>query len=69
MRFWSSFKYQIDQTEISEQEKFAYFEELVIAKVRAMIEKLPCSAEGYKRAKDMLIQRFGEESEVVNAHV
>ena len=33
------------------------------------IEKLPCSSEGYEKAKELLPQTYGEESEVINAHV
>ena len=33
------------------------------------IEKLPCSFEGCEKAKELLIQRYSEESEVINAHV
>ena len=68
-RFWSLFESQIDNSEISDEAKFSYLKELVIPKVRMTIEKLPCSSEGYEKAKELLIQRYGEESEVINAHV
>ena len=68
-RFWSLFESQIDNSEISDEAKFSYLKELVIPKVRMAIEKLPCSSEGYEKAKELLIQRYGEESEVINAHV
>ena len=41
----------------------------MIPKVRMTTEKLPCSSEGYEKAKELLTQRYGEESEVINAHV
>ena len=34
-----------------------------------MIEKLPCSSEGYEKAKEFLFQKYDEESEVINAYV
>ena len=68
-RFWSLFESQIDKTDVTSEAKFAYLKELVIPKVRAMIEKLPCSLEGYEKAKEFLFQKYGEENEVINAHV
>ena len=68
-RFWSLFESQIDKTDVTSEAKFAYLKELVIPKVRAMIEKLPCSSEGYEKANEFLFQKYGEESEVINAHV
>ena len=59
-RFWSLFASQIDKTDVTSEAKFAYLKELVIPKVRAMIEKLPCSSEGYEKAKEFLFQKYGE---------
>ena len=69
VRFWSLFSTQIDQTSIPDEAKFSYLKELVIPKVRATIEKLPADGAGYKKAKEFLEQRYGDPSEVVNAHV
>ena len=49
--------------------KFSYLKELVVPKVRLTIEKLPANSDGYDKAKKMLLQRYGDTSEVVNAHV
>ena len=38
-------------------------------KVRMTTKKLPYTSEGYEKAKLLLTQRYGEESEVINAHV
>ena len=69
VRYWSLFETQIDQTPMREESKFSYLKELVVPKVRSTIEKLPPNSEGYKRAKDMLKERYGDTSEVVNAHI
>ena len=63
------FESQIDKTDVTSEAKFAYLRELLIPIVRAMIEKLPCSLEGYEKAKEFLFQKYGEENEVINAHV
>ena len=69
VRFWSLFSTQIDQTSIPDEAKFSYLKELVTPKVRATIEKLPADGVGYKKAKEFLEQRYGDSSEVVNAHI
>ena len=69
VRFWSLFSTQIDQTSIPDEAKFSYLKELVIPKVRATIEKLPADGVRYKKAKEFLEQRYGDPSEVVNAHI
>ena len=69
LRFWSIFKSQIDETELPEEAKFAYLKELLVSKVRSMVDKLPSDSRGYEKAKNMLLQRYGDTLEVVNAHV
>ena len=49
--------------------KFAYLKELVDPKVRAEIDGLPFTTEGYERAKNILIGEYGKTSEIVNAYV
>ena len=38
-------------------------------KVRATVESLPFTTEGYERAKNILKTKYGKESEIVNGHV
>ena len=59
-RFWSLFESQLDKTDITSEAKFAYLKEVFIPKVRAMIEKLPCSSDEYEKAKEFLFQKYGE---------
>lgn len=49
--------------------KSSYLKEFVMPKVRAIIENLPSNSKGYFRAKEMLIQRYRDTSEVMNAHI
>ena len=49
--------------------KLSYLKELLEPKVRATVESLPFTTEGYKRAKNILKTKYGKESEIVNAHV
>ena len=49
--------------------KFAYLKEWLEPKVRAKIEGLPFTTEGYERAKNILASEYGKTSEIVNTHV
>ena len=49
--------------------KFAYLKDLLEPKVRAGIDGLPFSSEGYERAKNILRNKYGKTSEIVNAYV
>ena len=49
--------------------KFSYLKESVIPKVRLLIDSLPFTSEGYTRAKNTLLTKYGKPSEVANAQV
>ena len=49
--------------------KFAYLKDLLEPKVRAGIDGLPFSSEGYERTKNILWNKYGKTSEIVNAYV
>ena len=68
-RFWSQFTAEIDNASCAEVTKFSYLKELLKPNVRAAVDGLPFTPEGYARAKEILATRYGRESEVVNAHV
>ena len=68
-RFWGQFETEIDKAEISQVAKLSYLKELVVPKVRAFIDGLPFTTEGYERAKSILKTTFGKASEVANAHM
>lgn len=50
-RFWGQFCEAIDHSNIAGVTKFSYLRELLAPKVKASIEGLPFSSEGYTRAK------------------
>ncbi len=67
--FWNKFVAEIDSAELSPVTKFAYLKEFVEPKVRADIDGLPLTIEGYERAKNILKGEYGKTSEIVNAYV
>jgi len=54
---------------VSPVTKLTYLRELLDDRVRKTIEALPNSPEGYNRAKEILEERFGKESEIVKAYL
>ena len=68
-RFWNQFESQIDKCDLPQASKFSYLKELVIPKVRLLIDSLPFTSEGYTRAKNILLTKYGKPCEVANAHV
>ena len=67
-RFWGQFAETIDKTSVAPITKFSYLRELVDPKVGRTIEALPFTAEGYNRAKSILNEKFGKESEIIKAY-
>ena len=63
-RFWNQFKIQIDKFDLPQVSKFSYLKELVIPKVRLLIDSLPFTSEGYTRAKNVLLTKYGKPREV-----
>ena len=49
--------------------KFTYLRELLCPKVRRCVEAFPFLAEGYNRAKAILSDKYGKESEIINSYV
>ena len=68
-RFWSQFECEIDRAEFVQVTKFNYLKEMLKPKVRALIDGLPFTTEGYERAKNILKSRYGKDSVVANAHI
>ena len=68
-RFWGQFTEAIDKTGVQPITKFSYLRELLDVKVKRAIEALPFTAEEYNRAKSILSERFGKESEIVKASI
>ena len=68
-RFWNQFETEIDKVEISAISKFPYLREFLVPKLRALIDGLPFTPEGYARAKSILLAKFGKPSETAAAHI
>ena len=70
LRFWNIYEAEIDKcSDMPAVTKFAYLKDLLESKVRAGIDGLPFSSEGYERAKNILRTKYGKTSEIVNAYV
>ena len=67
--FINKFKVEIDKTDLPPVTKFAYLKELLEPKVRADIDGLPLTIEGYERAKNIIKEEYGKISEIVNTHI
>ena len=67
-RFWGQFTETIDKTGVASITKFSYLRELLDIKVRRTIEALPFTSEGYNRAKSILQEKYGKESEIIKAY-
>ena len=52
--FWNQFDSEIDKAEIDPVSKFSYLKELLIPRVRSLIDVFPLTSEGYSRLKFLL---------------
>ena len=71
-RFWNQFESEIGKAEISPVSKFSYFrskKELLIPRVRLLIDELPFTSEGYSRAKSISLGKFSKSTEIAAAHI
>ena len=57
-RFWNQFETEIDKVEISAISKFSYLKGFLVPRVRALIDGLPLTPEGYARAKSVYQPRL-----------
>lgn len=67
-KFWGQFTETFDKADIALLNKFTYLSGLLDAKVRCAVEALPLTSEGYNRAKSILQEKYGKESEVIKAY-
>ena len=68
-RFWGQFIEGIDKSSVAPITKFTYLLELLGPKAKTCVESLPFSVEGYNRAKAILQDKYGKESEIVKSYV
>ena len=67
-RFGGQFSESIEKSGIANVVKFSYLKELLGDKVRRDVESFPFTSEGYNRAKAILCEKYGKESEIVKAY-
>ena len=58
----------IDKATMPGVTKFTYLMSFLDQKVKHSVEGLPFSSEGYNRAKAILMEKYGEDSEIIKAH-
>lgn len=66
--FWGQFKETIDKTGIPSITKVTYLRELLGPRVKKSVETLPFTSEGYNRAKNILGDKYRNESEIIKAY-
>ena len=67
--FWNQFESETDKAEIGPVSKLPYLKELLIPRVRLLIDGLPFISEGYSRAKSILLGKFGNLTQIDLAHI
>ena len=67
-RFWGQFSENMDKTSVAPITKYTYLRELVAPQVGRTIEALPFTAEGYNRAKSILKEKFGKDTEIIKVY-
>ncbi|XP_028409269.1 uncharacterized protein LOC114531864 [Dendronephthya gigantea] len=68
-KFWGQFSEAVDKSSLAPMTKFTYLLELLEPKVKRSVESLPFGLEGYNRAKAILKEKFGRESEIEKCYV
>ncbi|XP_028415553.1 uncharacterized protein LOC114538695 [Dendronephthya gigantea] len=68
-KFWGQFTEAIDKSAVAPITKFTYLLELLEPKVKRCVEALPFGPEGYNRAKSILVDKYGKESEIVKCYI
>ena len=68
-RFWGQFTESIEKSGLASIAKFSYLKELLGDEVRREVDSLPLTAEGYNRARAIVSEKYGKESEIVKAYV
>lgn len=67
-RFWNQFVEIIDKATMPGVTKFAYLKSFLNQKVKHLVEGLPFTNEGYNRAKSILLDKYGKDSEIIKAY-
>jgi len=67
-RFWNQFVEIIDKATMLGVTKFTFLKSFLDQKVNHSVEGLPFSNEGYNRAKSILLDKYGKDSEIIKAY-
>ena len=68
-RSGGQFEATIDKSDIGQVAKASYLKELLLPRVRAVIDGLPFNSEGYTRAKNFLMTKYAKPRKVAHAHI
>ena len=68
-RFWNQFESDIDKAEIGPVSNFSYVKELLIPRVRLLIDGPPFTYERYSRSKSILLDKFDKSTKIDAAHI
>ncbi len=66
-RFWGQFTESIEKSGLASIAKFSHLRELLGDKVKFEVQSQPFTPEGYNRAKAILEEKYGKESEIKKA--
>ena len=69
LRFWNQFQAVVNNQNVSKVTKFAYLNELLEPNVRTSIDGFPFIEDGYTKAKEILLEKYGNDSEIIDAYV
>ena len=67
-RLWGQFEATIDKSDIGQVVKISYLKELLLPRVRPVIDGLSFNSEGYTRAKNILMTKYAKPRKVAHAH-
>ena len=68
-KFWGQFSEAIDKSSVAPITKFTYLLELLEPQEKRCVEALPFNPEGYNRAKAILQDKYGKESEIIKCYM
>ncbi len=68
-RFWGQFTETVDKAHIAAINKFTYLCRFLGPNVKHRVGALPFTVEGYNRAKSILADQYGKNSEIVKAYI
>ena len=67
--FWDKFNAIVDESDISDINKFTYLQSLLRDEAQQSIAGLSLTAENYKFAREILENRFGQKERIISGHI